>query len=376
MFNPSFAGDVELSSEKIFSCFNAEALRFAEVINAPELSGAVTEYLRSADSDDKGDRGKVRQPRGMKGRHVVDVGDYSSWLWEILASAQIAVCCDLFRDCSISLENINQDEMGVLARDVVNRFLNSAGHEANNILKIKLQVADTVRIIQILRKLGLYSRPAYSTKQLCMGAGLGIRDIDAMHVELWLQQGAPNNLVSGCLTSRYVTFHTRFPGVGHAILIDCAPALAELYEEINSKSGGKVVALNQDLFSAFSWMAGKIESGQLEGRNVVVGYRIDHRMIPDVPEFFEKLSAVLGSTADFIVSIGAGNNVDEFRGRTEKIREIEGYLRKRGLDPVRIKLCRGETLDEQRNNPLFGLLEITSYEVLYCKLRRKKIGSH
>ena len=64
--------------------------------------------------------------------------------------------------------------------------------------------------------------------------------------------------------------------------------------------------------------------------------RIDHRMIPDSKNFLRLIGSVIDSTADLIMTIGAGNNLVEFEGRLRCFDEMFTSLVELGLKPVRI----------------------------------------
>ncbi len=118
----------------------------------------------------------------------------------------------------------------------------------------------------------------------------------------------------------------------------------------------------------------EILSGNRKGmRNFIVALRIDHLMLPDVEDFLRRLSLIIEQTADFFITIGAGYTTDEFRGRVMKMGEIFHSLREKGLNPIRIILHGGGTFEEQRNNPYFGQLSLSTYEIIYCKLDRHKL---
>jgi hypothetical protein len=108
-------------------------------------------------------------------------------------------------------------------------------------------------------------------------------------------------------------------------------------------------------------------------RNLVVGLRIDHHMIPDAEKFLRLIGTVIDSNADLIFTIGAGNNVTEFEGRLSCFNKLFAALTRVGLKPVRLLLHGKGSTQEQRSRPNFGQLAYTSYQILYCKLQRDRM---
>ena len=104
---------------------------------------------------------------------------------------------------------------------------------------------------------------------------------------------------------------------------------------------------------------------------MIVGIRVDHRMIDDIADFFVKLAHVMEPQADFVISVGAGYSANEFEGRVNLISGIFDHLKSKKLDPTRIILHSGNTLKESRERPAFGYVAIATHEILYCRLHRE-----
>ncbi len=109
-------------------------------------------------------------------------------------------------------------------------------------------------------------------------------------------------------------------------------------------------------------------------RNFIAALRTDHLMLPDVEGFLQRLSLIIEQTADLIITIGAGYTTDEFRGRVTKMDEIFDSLREKNLSPIRIILHGDGTFEEQRNNPGFGQISTSTYEIIYCKLDQRELN--
>ena len=102
----------------------------------------------------------------------------------------------------------------------------------------------------------------------------------------------------------------------------------------------------------------------------ILGWRIDHQVIPDIPHFFKSILPSLSSSSklDLVITIGAGDDDDDFAGRVDTMDGIWHFLKACGLAPVRILLHGGG-----RDYPLFGDGSYATYEVMYCHLNKHKI---
>jgi len=379
MKNPSFLDDTpSLSYEKALAWLGDETMRFAEVLRSPDLGEIVTSFKHHPATDGHDAGVTFKPPTSIKKADVIDVNHRSAWLWHVLAYSQVAVYCEMFRDCSVNLEQLNVENARELAESILLQFRQTHGSDISELLSARLQLVDAVRVIQLLRASGFFTRATNKINQLSLGASSGSRDILGTHAECWIDQEAVTPLFSNAVASGVVTLHSVARPVNHAILLDCAQSIKKWYQEINSTQddelwGRNVTAINKDIADGLQEISLAQTQGRWEPRNLVLAYRIDHRMLPDVAGFFQELGIVIADTADIIVTIGAGNSPQEFKGRTDKIKELADYLKGKGLTPKRFKLYTGDTPDVQRFNPLFGQLEITSYEILHCRLKRKKL---
>ena len=378
MKNPSFLDDVPaLSYEKASTWLGDEAARFAEVLCSPDLGKVVIPFKRHSTSGFNA--GVIfKPPASIKKADVIDVNQRSAWLWQVLAYSQVTVFCELFRDCSVNLDQFSVENAREFSESILLQLRQAHGSDLTKLLSARLQLVDAVRVIQLLRAGGFLTRTTEGINQLSLGACSGSRDIIGTHAECWIEQGAMMPLSSNAVTSSVVTLRSVARQVNHAILLDCAQSIKEWYQEVNGTQhdelwGHHVVAINKDINDGLKEISVAQIQGMWEPRNLILAYRIDHRMLPDVAGFFHKLGEIIDDTADIIVTIGAGNSAEEFMGRTNKLKELADYLKGKGLAPKRVKLYAGDAPDVQRFNPLFGQLEITSYEILYCRLKRKKL---
>ena len=310
---------------------------------------------------------------------VVDVAVPSKELVLLLCQAHIAACTELFKGWKIPRDQLTREGMRLLIEKATADLIkvpqvsaNITADELNNdqrqVLSAinVLQNADTVRVVQIIKLLGLFSTPASGTCQLSLGVGNGYRDLYGIHI-------TPKVTLSESPQVSYF-FDTLERQSAHTVLIDNDPAQQEHFRQLNLKGEGRVLALNRDTNDSLEELRDMQERSQIEQRNLVVCLRIDHRMIPSTGKFLALISNVIASEADLIITVGAGHSLSEFEGRLKCLDGLTSLLVKLGLKPVRILLHRGGSLEEKRRAPAFGNLAYTSYEILHCKLHREHLA--
>ncbi len=312
------------------------------------------------------------------GRHLLDrypnqrslnVGDTDKKLEEVFSIALLASCMYLFEGEEIRLAEIGKPQLARLAEQSIKTHM--AGNPKNlGKLAHRLHNTDAIRTMHILKLLGLLCTDPTRTTQLSLGSGHGSRDLISIHQlpgELPTDPKAPNH-------DRTLHFLSHSPDPQDVILVDNDPGFGEFFEQISKNSNGKILAINKDTDIALQLIAEKQKQNILAPRNLVVAFRIDHRMLPDVPAFFDAITSVISPQADFIMSMGAGHDESEFLGRTNKIQEIRSFLVACGHSPTHICLHQGKTLAERRQRPAFGGISFATHEILYCKLDRKNLS--
>ena len=310
---------------------------------------------------------------------IVDVAVPSKELVLLFCQAQIAACTELFKGWEIPSDQLNRQGMRSLVNksteallDVPNvptniplEQLSSAQRQILSAVNV-LQNADTVRVIQITRLLGMLTTSAEDTHQLSIGVGNGYRDLYGIHM-------VPKVTVND-LPSKSFVFDTQDKQAAHTVLIDNDPEQGEHFKQLNSRESETVLALNQGADESLKHLRGALNESQLAPRNLVACLRIDHRMIPEPERFFELLAGVIAPEADLIMTIGAGHNLAEFEGRLNCFDSLFNLLTDLGHKPVRIILHKGGSLEEKRATPAFGQLAYTSYQIIYCRLERDRLN--
>jgi hypothetical protein len=300
-------------------------------------------------------------------------------LVQLFCQAQIAACSELFNGWKISSSQLNRNELRALVERASAGIINipqipvetPVGQYSDSQRQLLsginvIQNVDTVRVLQILKLLGLISTLAKEHHQLSLGVGNGYRDLFGIHLNpkiTMVQEGSSVKL----------HFETQERQAAHTVLVDNDPIYKDHFEALNQKEEGRVLALNTDAEKSLEVLAKKQEGSDLKQRNLVVCLRIDHHMIPDSKNFIHLIGRVIDSNADLIMTIGAGNNLTEFEGRLQCFDEMSAYLAQIGLKPIRILLHGKGSSAEQRNRPNFGQLAYTSYQILYCSLDRNRI---
>ena len=310
---------------------------------------------------------------------VVDTAVPTKLLAQIFCQAQLAACAELFKGWKVDELQLNREGL----RAVVGQ----ASAEIIKVSKIPTEVhpekysepqrqvmrgidviqnVDTVRVLQILKLMGLVSIQASESHQLSLGVGNGYRDLYGIHLIPRITMVKQREKVK-------LHFETLERQATHTVLVDNDPAYKDQFDALNRKEEGKVLALNNDAEESVKRLEVEQKELHLKRRNLVVCLRIDHRMVPDSRFFLNLISRVIDSRADLIMTIGAGNNLLEFEGRLKCFDEMFASLVELGLKPVRILMHGRGSSAQKRSKPNFGELAYTSYQILYCSLERDRI---
>ena len=369
------------SGQQLVSAYALEADSLGALAQTAAFGDAIQHfrdydgYLRRLNADPS-HRSKLSTVISSEG--VVDTATPSKELVLPLYQAQIAACTELFKGWEIRKDQLTREGMRLLVEksaaalvDVPNVPTNIPPEQLNNAQKQilsavnVLQNADTVRVVQLIKLLGFLPSRTENIQQLSLGVGNGYRDLYGIHI-------TPKVTVGGFPNKSYF-FDTIERQAAHTVLIDNDPAQKEHFRQLNAREYEKVLALNEDTNESLRQLPEmQLQSG-LAQRNLVACLRIDHRMIPSAEEFLRLVSQVTAPEADLIMTIGAGHNLSEFEGRLKCFDDLTNLLTKLDHNPIRVILHRGGSLEEKRRTPAFGQLAYTSYQILYCKLKRDRL---
>lgn len=292
---------------------------------------------------------------------------------ELFTCANLVACCYLFSNWTIPLGSLERSRVAQYCQLAISHIGGDAAARTS-LLGQRLNSSDAGRVIHTLKILGLIDADSTRYKQLSIGASDGMRDREAIHQMPILRpmvEGEPRFTAK----TRWkklppILFGIQPARVEDIVLVDINPKHKEHYEWLNTTEKGRVLALNQDAGEALENLSAKIEGGHVRPRDLVVLFRMEPVVMPDVDGFLDAVGDVIDEKADLVITIGAGESTEEFELRLRKMDEIADSLLKRGMKPVRIKWYHGNTTEEQRNKPLFGSVGYASYEILYCKLHR------
>jgi hypothetical protein len=362
--NKSMRGNLFLSHDEITKLYENEAVLFHQVIKSNLYEEVNKQY--EAISNLTTNKKSIKIPSPFRRSKSVDFSQDKDWIKIIVWVSQIAVTCHLLQGCKFNMNAVDENTFIELSRNAVNNFVQNYGELGLKRLSFMLEGVESVRTEKILRGLGLFTVPKDKIHQLSLGSGSGIKDLEGMYSDAWIQNG---NIFQDNLS----LFKVNHYKAKHTILVDMERGYKERYRALNKDYPGKVMALNQEFELAIPDIEKEIYSNMIEKRNVVIAFRMDPVMIPDVKIFFRLLKKVTSDVSHFIMTIGSGNNVKEFKARLDKMNEIKKYLKSRNMDVYTIKLYSGTTIGECLNNPVFGSRGFATYEIIYCKIVNKKI---
>ena len=284
----------------------------------------------------------------------------------------LAAACDLFTGWNLHLDKLQTDSLIDQLEHSIKDISKSKG-QAAQILARKLNSGDASRVIHMLKLFGWIAPDMTNTQQLSLGASGGTRDRHSIHHQIPALRYQRHNPLLREPLPEMVSFNVEQQTATDIVLVDNDPKMHHRYHKLNEEPN--ILALNLDANNALDEIKNRIDNCLLAPRRFVLAFRIDHQMIPDAADFLHRLGSVIDETADLVVTIGAGHNISEFRGRLDKIDELIVSLTDLGLNPVKIRWHHGKTLSEQRNNPIFGAPAYATYEILYCKLAKSAFST-
>lgn len=284
---------------------------------------------------------------------------------QALLIANIASACHLLHGTSVPLMDFNTNNLLGYARHFIESCKNRPPEYIKKIVA-KFHTIDTIRVIHFLRGIGLFLHTPDSIRQIGFGSADGTRDIVSAHL-------TPHITLSGSGSAdSHVHLQCNQNSTIETIIVDAEPLYKEHYDALNSETGKNIFAYNMDTIEF-------LQNGlhqHTPGFNLITAIRIDHRMLPDVHLFLSALAPWISDRCDLIMTIGAGDSIADFRGRILKFREIRSILSELGLSPIIFTMYKTKgSLTHQQQSLLFGNMRASSYEILYCSLRRDALKS-
>jgi len=338
----------------------AEVRELIHVVERPDFEQLLTcladyaFYLATSSTDRLGHKLVVESAPDER---IFDVATTTqTQVLKALAMAQLAACCYLLHGSRIKRQQLCRDALEMMAE----QFVESLASKSDEYLKRidhKFHVMDSIRSMQLLRVLGLVTRSTHEIYQIGFGSADGTRDVLGLHLIPSIRQVTSDKSVMLELSIDKQL-------VSNIIITDSNPLYAEQYDELNNDSSNNITAINQDTMTVLKHMAGATDVS----RNLVTALRIEHRMIPDVYEFLAQLGKYVTHECDFMLSIGAGDTCDDFRGRIICVNELFSALEDAGMRPFLFKFHDSGDIEHQWASLKYGNPSASTYQLLYCRL--------
>lgn len=305
----------------------------------------------------------------LNSRNTLGFNETVETIQKVYNCLNLLAACDLFAGWSLPFDQLEKNRLEAVTKQAV-REIGQSNTNAGGLLARKLNSGDATRVIQLLKILGCIAPDMTHCSQVSLGASGGTRDRSSIH-QIPVMRYQQSNPLLRTPQPELISFTMDKQSVSDIVLIDNDPKMEGRYQKLNMERN--VLALNLDAIQAMQNLRRQIDLKNTAARNFVVAFRIDHRMIPDAVEFLKHLGLIITNTADLVITIGAGHSDREFKGRLQKIEELNELLQTYNLQPLKIKWHRGNTPSEQRQNPIFGDPTYATYEILYCKLIRSRL---
>ena len=360
--------------DEILNAYKAEADGFGVILESdkfPDMLSNFENYTSFLKNKNRQTKSTKLIKILSKGTGVIDLATNSNpLLKEILYYAQVAVCCELFHGWKIPAQSITRSNMREYVQQAFSKNTKISNSNLSDPIN-RYHRADASRTIQILRLLGLITISSENIRQISFAAGDAERDIDGIHMMPVIKKYRDTLTNNG--NNTLLEFSCDMPRPNSLILIDNDPKQNKRYAKFNEIYKEWILALNNDAENAMEKIPSLRQQKNWKPCNFVAGIRIDHRMVPDVSRFMSKLAANLDASADFVFSIGAGHDLEDYHGRIIVMGKLFDYLKQRGMSPVRINMHGAGDVEQQRLTPSFGYSPYTTYEIIYCKLKKKKL---
>jgi hypothetical protein len=185
------------SGQQLASAYALEADAFGAIATSPSFDSLIRQFddydsfLKRLNKDTK-HRGTVRSL--LKHDRIIDTAAPTKELAQFFCLAQIAACSELFRGWKINSSQLNREGIRVLIdqgsagiRNIPEIPLETrpdqysdAQRQLMNGINV-IQNVDTIRVLQVVKLLGLISIHPSDIQQLSLGVGNGYRDLYGIH---------------------------------------------------------------------------------------------------------------------------------------------------------------------------------------------------
>lgn len=277
--------------------------------------------------------------------------------------ANLAAACETFNGWTIDAGTLSDENCAELLRGNI-QSSGTEPHRLAQIMRVRLNRADAVRVAQIVKLLGLIS-DSNQYDQLALGASMARRDREGFHRIPGIGPERPEAAFS---SSSKLNFAVKSCEPESLVIIDNDKNLKTDFEQINNTENPSIQALNLDLYEGLDRLIASVKRGDSSPRNLVTMFRLEPTALPEISAFLDKLSRVVGKSAAFLATIGSGNTGHEFSARLAVMDELTAELKARGLRPLRIVMHQHKNQTGEWISPAFGVSEYASFEILFCQL--------
>ena len=285
---------------------------------------------------------------------------------KLSACVNLAACCEIFSGWSIPTNALSKKHVAEYLQFAISEF-DMDKRKIARLMSSRLNSGDACRVIQSLKLLGLLTINPGSCYQLSLGCSVGHRDRQAVH-------NIPIIRKTASIEHTQLEFEVSSEKPRNIVLVDNDPGLKQIYDHINMKEAGRVLALNEDIYDGLENLLNHVFVKTLNPRNLIIAFRLEPKALTDIQVFLKYLGGIIDERADFITSIGAGDDNPAFKHRLDVLDELNTGFLERGLKPVRLKWYKGKNLEEQRSTPIYGLPQYATFEILYCKLKKQNLS--
>jgi len=294
------------------------------------------------------------------GSRVINAYMQDNWLRNGLYMANVAVSCELLNGYKILISDLNQQKLRLLINKHLEQYRTATQSQLNEAF-IKFHAIDAVRTMQILRCLRLVTVNTCDIRLLGLGVGNGYKDMVSLHM-------VPSIEVHQTPIGKALMFQSARSLYHDAVLFESDPQHREYFKDLTKNGVPPTLAISGDSIVGTELLGDSLAKRNMQRRNFVSLQRIDHRMLPDVKRFLRAVLQQVEDGSDLVITMGSGHNAEQFQGRQDKIQEIFKTLSDAGMKPVLIKLHTGKKLAGDEYHHTFGIRQVTTYEILHCKL--------
>lgn len=295
------------------------------------------------------------------GNRILSVRDLDPSMRIKFHAAHVAACCILFKDEPYVADMLNSGDIHNYALKYITSPAQAERVRSREIMH-RINAMDSVRIILLLRMLGLVQQPSSRMYQLGLGAAAGVKDFHYVHTLPKTSRGKGGD-------ANTVKFDHSHEAAADVILFDFDPRFEPTYAQYANDPDKSVSGYVGDTMDLLDDLSGR----SIVKRNLITMLRVEPGMIPDTGRFLRKLHPVIGTSCDLVFSIGSGDTPDTYQDRLDLTSSLFGDLEKAGLSPVLIRLHLGGTLLEQAASLQYGSQIASSFEIIYCSLDPEKL---